>query len=149
MKATPTGNPARRTMALLALAAVVVAGCGGSGPASRDSGVEGVPIPAEAEEFGRERGARYYEAPRMSYGDIVAFYDRAMPVSRGFRDWSLCATGEEVLESPNERYTYRAYERGPDEALWVMVIDSDTSSVGTFIEISTGPTARAGVGQFC
>lgn len=145
MKAAPTGNPARRTMALLALAAVVVAGCGGSGPASRDSGFEGVPIPAEAEEVDRERDARAYQAPRMSYGDIVAFYDRAMPVRRGFRDWSLCATGEEVYD--DERFTYRVYERGPDEALAVAVVDDDWE--GTFIYVVTGREAMFAVDEYC
>ena len=52
-------------MTLLALAAVVVAGCGGSGPTSSDSGIEGVPVPAEAQQIDRSRDFRFFEVPTI------------------------------------------------------------------------------------
>ena len=136
--------PPRQRFALLALAAVIVAGCGGSGPASRDSGIEGVPIPAEARQTDDWLGFNLFIVPTMSYDELVAFYDRTMPVRRGFRDWSLCATGEEVYG--DDLRLYRIYTRGSDDALAVVAASEDSL---TGVLIAVGEKAREGVDEYC
>lgn len=145
MNTATTQGSARRTMTLLALAAVVVAGCGGSGPTSRDSGIEGVPVPAEAQQIDRSRDFRFFEVPTMSYEEVVAWYDAVMPVRRDFRNWRLCAADEQ--REFDGRINFRVYERGVGEALALGIFDD--ADLGVVIMVLRGDPALEAVEEEC
>ena len=128
MRAFWTARRSAAATTLLFLSVTALTGCSttAAGPPSKDSGIEGVPVPLSADEMERERepGLRVYALPTMSFAEALDWYDKAMPARRDYRDWKWCAVDEEYSWQ-----TVRVFQRGDVGVLLVGIRDSDPTVV--------------------
>lgn len=132
MRAFWTARRSAAATTLLFLSVTALTGCSttAAGPPSKDSGIEGVPVPLSADEMERERkpGLRVYALPTMSFAEALDWYDKAMPARRDYRDWKWCAVDE------SEREMVRVFERGD---VGVLLVGIEDDYYGTVVYVST------------
>lgn len=106
-------------LALGLVVAVLLAACGGGLSDAKSSGIENVPVPAEAQETGA--GEWTVDA---GYDELRAWYDRQMPVGVNFTPWEWCeanTVGPDVLQ--------RLYGRVSDARMLSVMIGSNPSRI--------------------